>query len=186
MAKNTSNTTIIKIFCGLLMLVAAGASAQTLQPVPNVYLSAFIDRHKLGVIESTAQLKPVIATASVGYWVFDGVGLELEAGFGLANDSVRNLDVDFGSKLGANLRLESPPVEGFAAYALFGYVRTSYDTNVAGSRSSIALPGGRLAFGMTYAIRPQLLLDAAFSHHDYDSDTRINSFRFGVRYDLGS
>lgn len=182
MAKNI----IIKIFAGLLTLMATGASAQNLQPIPNVYLSAFIDRHTLGVIESTAQLKPVIATGSVGYWVFDGVGLELEAGFGLANDSVRNLDVDFGSKLGANLRLESPPVEGFAAYALFGYVRTSYNTNAGGSKSSIVLPGGRLALGMTYALRSQVVLDAAFSHHDYDSDTRINSFRFGIRYDFGS
>lgn len=172
------------------MLAPFSISAQSLQPplqsVSDLYLSAFFNRHSLGVVESSEQLKPTVASAAIGYWVREGIGLELEAGFGLTDDSVGNLDVDFQSKLGLNLRLESPHREGFAMYALFGYVRTAYDATVGGQQSSISLPGGRVALGLTYLINRQTVLDAAFSHHDYDGETRINSFRLGVRFDLGS
>ena len=105
---------------------------------------------------------------------------------GVVDDSVGSLDLDFDSGFGVNLRLESQPVSGFAAYAVFGYVRSSFDVSVDGFNSSITLPGGRLSFGMTYLINRYLHVDAGFSHHDYDGDTRINSFRLGLRYNIDS
>lgn len=168
------------------MLAPLGASAQWLESKPGVYLAAHLDRHSLGEADNSVELRPVVGSASVGYWVKLGIGLELEAGVGVVDDSVGSLDLDFKSHLGVNLRLESLPVSRFAAYALFGYVRSSYDVSVDGSSSSITLPGGRLSFGMTYMINPFLRVDAGFTHHDYDGETRVNSFRFGLRYDLDS
>ncbi len=168
------------------MLLPVGASAQWLEAKPGVYLSAFLDRQSLGESENSVELRPVLGSVSAGYWVRPGIGIELEAGVGLADDSVGSLDLDFESQLGINLRLESMPVSRFAAFALFGYVRSSYDVSVGGSSSSITLPGGRLSLGMTYLINPFLRIEAGLTHHDYDGDTRVNSFRFGLRYDLDS
>ena len=175
----------IIILSGLLALLPAGVSAQSFS-ASNIYVAGFLDRLSLGVDGSSAELQPLVAAASVGYWVLEGVGLELDVGTGVTDDSVGSLDVDFRSKIGLSLRLESPPAERFAAYALFGYARTSYRAEVNGASSSISLPGGRLALGLTWLVNSQFVIDGAFTHHDLDGDTRINSFRFGVRYDLGS
>ena len=77
-------------------------------------------------------------------------------------------------------------MERIAAYAAFGYARTAYRTSLNGTTSNISLPGGRLALGLTYVVSRQIAVDAAFTHHDLDGDTRINSFRLGVRYYPGS
>ena len=167
------------------MLAPLGASAQSIQTPPGLYFSGFVDRHSLGnETETASEIRPLVGSAVIGYWVRKGIGLELEAGVGLTDDSVADLDVDFNSEFAANLRLESPPRSGIAAYALFGYVRTSYDTSVNGFDSTITLPGGRIAFGLTFLLNSQLHVDAGFSHHDYDDDTRVNSFRIGMRFDL--
>lgn len=183
----------IIIVCGLLALLPAGVSAETFSRfVPqafstsNIYFSAFLDRQSLDVDSSSNELEPLVAAVSAGYWVFEGVGLELDVGTGVLDDSIGSLDVDFRSKVGISLRFESPPTERVAAYASFGFVRTSYRAEIGGASSTIVLPGGRLALGLTYLLRSQIVLDGAFTHHDLDGDTRINSFRFGVRYDLGS
>ncbi len=167
-------------FCAL-----AQQSGSQLQP--QFYLGANLDRFSLGNSSNTgdtnAELQPVIAMAQLGYWLRPGIGLELEAGAGVVSDSVGTLDLDFTSVMGANVRLESQPISRFAAYAVVGYVRSSYDLSSDGFDTSITLPGGRLAFGMTYILNRYLQLDGGFSHHDYDGDTRINSFRLGIRYE---
>ena len=167
------------------MLAPLGASAQFVKSGQGLYYSGFIDRLSLGTEDLTAsEIRPLVASGAIGYWVRKGIGLELEAGFGLTDDSIGDLDIDFNYGFAANLRLESPPISRFAAYALFGYVRTSYDATVDQFDSTIDLPGGRAAFGLTYLLNLQLRVDAGFTHHNYEDDTRINSFRIGLRYDL--
>ncbi len=185
------------MLCGLLSLLPAGASAEAfpggftkdfLKPfsMSNVYLSAFLDQQSLDAGGGSSDLEPLVAEVSAGYWFLEGVGLELDVGTGVADDSVGNLDVDFRSRVGLSLRFESPPAQRFAAYALFGYVRTSYRAEINGASSTISLPGGRLALGLTYIVKPQFVVDGAFTHHNLEDDARINSFRIGVRYELGS
>ncbi len=180
---------IIIVLCGVVafMPISKGmAQDASVLHMPKAYVSAFLDRHSLGLNDNNVELKPVVGSAAVGYWIRDGIGVELEAGFGVSDDSVGRLDVDHVSTLGASLRLESPPISRFAAYALFGYVRTSYDADTDDASSSVSLPGGRMVLGVTYMLTPKLVLDTAFTHHDYDKEVRINSFRLGVRFDLGS
>jgi len=191
------NKTLIRVAMTLsLILFSSGVSAQSgpcstagcgFAELPrNVYLSAFLDRQSLGVNDTNTQLRPVVLSGALGYWVLPGVGLELEAGVGVKDDTVGTLSVKFESKLAVNLRLESPPVNQVAAYAMFGYSRTNYDAVDRGINNSISLPGGRVALGLTYGLSRGILVDTAFTHHNYDRETRINSFRVGIRFDLGS
>jgi len=194
-ASDLAVITRIIILSGLLVLLPAGVSAQSFSlpsfsapsfSTSNIYVAGFLDRFALDVESSSNELEPLVATAAVGYWVLEGVGLELDLGTGVTDDSIGSLDVDLRSKVGLSLRFESPPAERFAVYASFGFVRTSYRAEFGGVSSTLSLPGGRLALGFTYAIRPQFVFDGAFTHHDLDGDARINSFRVGVRYDFGS
>ncbi len=169
----------------LLALVPFGGSAQNLQQDSQYYLSVFTDRQVLRVSENATPIRPIVVSASAGYWVRPGIGLELEAGFGIVDDSIGTLEVDTSSQLAASLRLESKPQGNFAAYALFSYVRSTYDASVDGLNSSLSFPGARLGIGLTYTVTPHWRADVGFTHHDYDGDTRVNSFRFGLRYDLG-
>ncbi len=153
---------------------------------PSAYLSAFIDRQSLGLIGSTVELHPLVASASFGFWVAEGIGLEVEAGVGVEDDTVGNLDLNFESTLGFGVRLESPPIDRVAAYALFSFIETSYEATVDGVSTSLKLPGGRMALGLTYRVSPNFFADASFTHHDYDEDARINSFRLGLRFDIGA
>jgi len=169
--------------CTLLML-PVGVSAQLSQS--NIYLSAFIDRQALGETDSAGEFNPILASAVVGYWVRQGIGLELEAGVGVSDDAVGDLDLDSSSAVALSLRLESQPRGPIAAYALLGYVRSSFDLSNSGFDTTITLPGGRIGLGLTWLVNTQLRVDAGFAHHDYDGDTRINSFRIGLRYDVDS
>jgi|GEM_PF-6379619 len=166
------------------MLAPVGASAQISQSFPNFYFSGFFDRLSLGEEETAGDIEPLAVTGALGYWVLEGVGLELEAGFGVTDDSIRNLDADLRSEFALNLRLESPPTRGLAAYVLAGYVRTSYELSVDDFSSTINLPGGRIAAGLTYLVNPFIHIDAGVAHHNYADDTRVNSFRIGLRYNL--
>lgn len=171
--------------CGVLGLMSATpavAQNPSYAQMPDVYFSAFIDRHSLGLIGTTVELHPVVTSAAVGCWLRDGIGVELEAGVGVADDNVGSLDVNFDSKLGIGLRLESPPVESIAAYAYFGYAKASYEVS---GGSSFDLPGGRMAAGLTFVVTQRITVDAAFNYYDYDDEARTNSFRLGVRFNMG-
>ena len=165
-------------------MLPLSVSAQLSQA--NVYLSAFVDRQALGETGNAGEFNPVLASAVLGYWVRRGIGLELEAGVGVGDDSVGDLDLDSSTAVAVSLRLESEPMGSVAAYALLGYVRSSFDLTSSGFDTTITLPGGRLGLGLTYVVNTQLRVDAGFAYHDYDGETRINSLRIGLRYDVDS
>ena len=177
--------------CALLVLmpVTSFAQQQSLvfgQDIGNFYATAFVDRVSLGVNDSSTELRPAVLSIAPGFWLREGIGIEFEAGFGFVDDSVGALDLDFDSALSVNLRLESPPSERFAVYVMGGYIRTTYTANLGGLRESLSLPGGRIGLGFTYHVSPRWVVDTSFTHHDYDNDTRINSFRLGIRLNAGS
>jgi len=151
----------------------------------GLYLSAFADRQSFDGLGGDPDLHPGVLSGAVGYWVAKGIGLELEGGFGIIDDEVGSLDLDTGSLLGLNLRLESPPADNYALYVLFGYVRTTFDAIDNGVESSLSFPGARLALGVTYRLTPLIVFDLAATHQNYEDNAHINSFRFGVRFDKG-
>lgn len=174
---------------GLLLVSGMASAQQKVYPgldVRNVYFSAFIDRYSLRLDENPVEITSVVLSGNAGYWIKEGIGLEIETGLGARNDSVGSLDVEFQSLLAANLRLESPPMRNTSLYLKFGVVRTDFEVSDANINESVTLTGGRAAIGITASIRRGIFVDAAFTHHNYDNDTRINSFRLGLRFDLDS
>lgn len=150
-----------------------------------VYASVFVDYQSIGIADGEIQT-PVL-TGVIGVWGWPGIGVEAELGRGLKEGDINNLALDVHSLSGLNLRFESPPTDGVAAYALFGLSRSNLDstfTSGVGGKKKNALRGARAAFGLTLRASSRFVVDASFSHHDYDDEVRINTFRLGLRYDF--
>ena len=88
-----------------------------------------------------------------------------------------------------NLRLESPPADGYSAYVQFGAARTEVDsrftTNTAGAaRSNItsSLTGFHFGIGLVLHINGWLAADAGVSRLSYEDDSGVNLFRIGLRF----
>ena len=150
-----------------------------------LYGAVFIDRQAIGI--SGEKFTTPLINAAAGWWFRPGIAAEIEFGKSLTDDSLNALSLEVFSLASVNLRLESPPTNRLAAYALFGFSRTNFDSSFSGSvnnRKKNSFRGARAALGLTMRITPQLLLDGAFTHHEYDEDIGINSFRVGLRYEL--
>lgn len=184
-----------RLFCTLLLVLlpALGNAApwrglSVLQGegtgVP-LYGSVFIDRQAIGISDS--RFNSPLVSAAGGWWFRPGIAAEVEFGRSLSDDSLNDLSLEVFSLMSVNLRLESPPTSGVAAYALFGFSRTNINSSFGGTvnnRKKSAFRGARAALGLTVRLAPRLILDGAFTHHEYDDDIGINSFRVGLRYEL--
>ena len=147
------------------------------------YASGYIDRQSLSL--ENVKVRPVVASASAGVWWFEGIGSEIELGVGMSDDSANNLEFDVSSQISLNLRFESDPINGVAAYALFGLTRSAFEsrfTSVADSAQNRDFRGFRGVFGLVFPLSQRWAVDAAFSRHEYDDGVGMNGFRIGVRH----
>lgn len=170
---------LILCLCVLLPSWSAAAGRTGLP----IYVAGYVDRDSLSL--EGAKVRPVLATATLGLWFFEGMGGEIELGTGLKDDSVNNLDFDVSTRLAVNLRLESPVINGVAAYAVFGVARSAFDTrfeSIAGSADNRSYRGFRGAVGLVFPISSRWGIDAAFTRYEYDDDLGVNGFRIGARY----
>ncbi len=171
---------LISLVSLLLLPSVSAAQAQ------SFYFSAFVDRQSLNI--SSSSFAPIVGSVVLGFWGWEGIGLEAELGGGLADSSVGDLDLEISSMAALNVRLESPPIDRIAAYVQFGVVRSNIDSRFSGPANSsldTTFSGPRLAIGLTFQLTPAWQFDAGFSRHEYDDDLGINSFRAGLRFSTG-
>ena len=166
----------------VLLLLSPWCIAAGSFSVP-VYASGFLDRQSIGL--SGQKFQPVVASAALGGWLYEGIGVELELGTAIQDDNVAALRLEPESMMSLGLRFESAPINGVAAYALLAVSAVSIDTRFT---SGTAAPddrhfrGFRGVFGLTFPLVPRWVLDAAFVRQDYDDDFAISGVRLGVRY----
>lgn len=148
-----------------------------------LYASAHLERQSISL--SSEKFEPLAASAVLGAWIYEGIGVELEFGTGLQDDDVATLALETGSHVAAGIRFESRPVGGVAAYALFSTSNVSVDSRFTSGNTANderTFSGVRAVFGLTFMVRPRLVVDTAFFHQAYDNDFDINGFRVGARY----
>lgn len=167
----------------LMLFLLPGWCLAGQSPALPLYVSGTVDRQALSL--ENIKVRPAVASASIGVWLFEGIGSEIELGAGITDDSANNLEFDVSSQISLNLRFESSPLNGVGAYASFGLTRSSFDTrfsSVAGSAQKQNFRGFRGVFGLVFPLSPRWAVDTAFSRHEYDDSLGVNSFRVGVRY----
>lgn len=149
------------------------------------YAAGFVDRQAVSL--SGEKFEPVIASITVGTWLFEGIGFELELGTGVREDNVAALEIGTESQVSIGLRLESKPVNGVAAYVLLaatGVTLNSRFTSGNAADRNHDFSGFRGVFGLTFPLSSRSVIDAAVSHSEFDDDFNINTFRIGARYVL--
>jgi len=164
---------------GLLLLAPALCAGQLRQAPESLYLSTFLERQMVSL--SNGRFSAGVAEISAGTWLWEGIGIEAEAGLGLTDDAIGSLEFQVKSQLAANLRLESPASGRVAAYGLLGYVRTRFSSGFSGVSEDDfkgVLSGYRFALGLTYQLDDRWQLDTGFTRHEYAQNAGINSVRF--------
>jgi len=74
-----------------------------------IYAAGFLDRQSISL--SGQKLQPVVASAVIGTWLYEGIALEAELGVGLSDDNAGTLAVDSESQLAVGIRFESAPIQ---------------------------------------------------------------------------
>lgn len=184
----------MKRFFAVIFLLCIPILAQSQSPTARAaerfYASAFLGWQTATINDSSFESR--MAQASLGVWLWDGIGLEGEWGASLTDDSISGLTLDVPSQVMLNLRLESPPSDGYAAFVQLGMARTEVDSrfstnSAAAGRGAVtsSLSGVHLGIGLVLHINRWLVADTGYSRLIYEDDSGVNLFRFGVRVTPG-
>ena len=166
----------------LVLLVFAGAARAV-----EGYGSASLGAAQFKIADTGYNLATL--NVSGGAWLWQGIGVELAAGFSLDDDTNGSLTLDSARTVSINVRLESPRADGYSIYTLFGVSSAKVDTvfsNLSGSNTGNSLTGGRITVGATAALQRRLQLDLGFSHYEFEDNIRQDSLHFGLRYEFGA
>ncbi len=152
-----------------------------------VTVSGFLERQSISL--SGEKFEPVLAGATLGAWIYEGIGIEIGYGASISDDTVASLALETNSQWSVGVRFESAPIDGIAAYALFAVssvsINSRFTAGVASSEDS-HFRGARGVFGLTFPLRSRWAVDAAFVRHEYDDDFGINGVRIGLRYNVNN
>jgi len=184
---------VSRLFAAIFLLsFPLVAQSQTLsgRAVERFYGSAFLGWQTVSVNDSSFDAR--MANAAFGVWLWEGIGLEAEFGTSFTDDSIADLRLDVPTQLMLNLRLESPPTSGYAAYVQLGAARTEIDSRYTTNTTTVgragltsSLTGAHLGIGMLLHINRWLVADAGYSRLIYEDESGVNLFRFGLRFTPG-
>lgn len=176
----------------LVLCVPLVGQAQTLsgKAAERFYGSVFLGWQSTSIDGSSFDTR--LANVAGGLWLWEGIGVEAEFGFGYSDDTISGLRLEVPVQTTLNLRLESPPTGGYSAFVQAGFAHTEIDsrftTNTAaagrGSLSS-SLTGFHAGVGLALHVNRWLVADAGFSRLLYEDDSGVNLFRLGVRISPG-
>jgi hypothetical protein len=181
-------------FFAVITLLCIPIVAQSQSPAERAaerfYASAFLGWQTVTINDASFDSR--MAQAGLGVWLWEGIGLEGEFGGSFTDDTVSGLKLDVPAQTMVNLRLESPPSDGYSAFVQLGLARTEvdsrYTTNAtAPGRGTLtsSLSGVHLGIGLVLHLNRWLAADAGYSRLIYEDDSGVNLFRFGVRVTPG-
>jgi len=140
-----------------------------------------------GVRHSELDFYPVIGSASLGAFVYPGIGFEAFFDGGLSPGVEGEFDLELTSATGLAARFQSPPVDGLSGYIVLGYVRFSLrqeENDRLGVRTvSEDFTGVRLSIGMSQELSrwPNLAVSAEYRNYYVDEDIQVDGLSLGLR-----
>lgn len=169
----------------LLLLLSAPATshaALTLEPYAGVGYEG--QRISIGDEDFDAsQLK-----LHAGLWLWQGIGIELELGKGLSDDTQNTLKLEHTRMLRYGVRLMTPPSpSNTVLYVLLSGATATLDMHT----GELAEPGENdfdgyhTAIGMGTQITPKIQLDISYNNYQIDESFDMSGVRFNVEYLFG-
>ena len=173
------------IFLLCLPILAQGQNLRV-RPLERLYGTVVVGGQTVSINDST--FETIIGGVGAGVWLWEGIALEGELATSFSDDRISALRLDVPLQFTLNLRLESPPADGYSAYVQFGVARTEIDSRftantLAAPQSTLnsSLNGGHFGIGMVLHINRWLAADAGVSRLIYEDDSGVNLFRIGLR-----
>lgn len=145
-----------------------------------------------GVDHTNLDFYPKFASATAGFFIRPGIGLEVFADRGLASDRKRGFDLEIESAYGVAVRLESPPIRRVSGYIVIGGVNYSVKqvaaaTGMLGSSSiSDDFSGVRFSIGFIERLErwENVLLSVEYRHYNADQPLQVDSLLLGLRLQM--
>lgn len=163
----------------LILPVQAGAN--------NFFLGVDHVWHYLEV--SNTRFKPTSSRVHLGFWMLQGIGLELRATQSLDRDTRHSLSFEISDSTSLALRFQSPRELLYSAYLLVGGTQL----NLKGSSQNTQFPGkerfqgGYAAIGLMRQLgQTDLALTLDYDRHFIDEDQQLEpaGWSLGLHYEF--
>lgn len=151
------------------------------------YAAGSVERQSISLTDEKFQ--PVVGSVVLGAWLYEGIGLEAELGTNLQEDNIATLAVESETQFSVGVRLQSPPINNIAAFALFSASSVSIASRFTSGnpdKETHNFSGVRGIFGLSFPVLRKWEIDAAYVSANYGDDFRVNGFRIGARYTINN
>ena len=141
------------------------------------------------VSHSELDFYPIFGTATLGAYVYPGIGIEIFGDTSVASDNDGNFEMDLQEAYGIAARFQSPPQNGLQGFIVVGMVNYTYDQQARASEGRLAstvneeFRGARVSVGVMQRLErfPYLQFTAEYRHYNADEPLRLDSIVFGFR-----
>lgn len=157
-------------------------------PVSRVY--ADVQWGVQAVRHSDLNFFPYFVTGTLGFWVFDNLGIETFGDLALQSDKNGVFELEIEEAGGIGLRFQSPPKRGFSLYLLAGYVDfqvTQVSRNVRGRhRVSEGFGGVRMGIGLAQRLRSfdSVLITGEYRNYYSEDEIQLDAVSIGLRVNV--
>jgi len=147
---------VAKMVCALALMTALGPlGADERYPSERVYVDAGLGIG--GVRVGELDFYPAFATATLGTFVWPGIGVEVFGDVGIREGRDDGFELEVPLAYGAALRFESPPDGGLSGYIVLGYaafeIEQALRREAAGGSIDETFGGARVSIGLTQRFR---------------------------------
>lgn len=143
-----------------------------------------------GVRHSDVDFYPIFGSVTLGAYVWPGIGVELFADRGIAEDEKRGFDLSLEEAEGAALRFRSPEDNGLSGYIVLGYVDFMIEQERADAGDDraleVELSGARVSIGVSQRLRAvdSLIVSAEYRNYYTEEDVRVDGLLLSLGWNL--
>lgn len=143
-----------------------------------------------GVRHSELDFVSPLASASIGTWLYPGIGVEAFVDVELERGADQGFEAGVSRAVGGALRLSSPSQDGLRGYIVLGYVdfTVAQQPTRGESRREIdeRFSGARLGIGLQQRLErvPGVLVGAEYRRFFVDEAIHVDGLVLGLRWDV--
>jgi len=142
-----------------------------------------------GVRNGDLDFVPKLASVSAGFYLRQGIGLEIFADGGVSSDRKDGFDLEIESAYGIALRLESPPVRRVRGYMVIGAVEytVNQESSATADIRSSAIDGDftglRIGLGISERLErwDNVIVSLEYRHYNADEPLQVDALLLGLR-----
>ncbi len=176
-----NNALILLIFC----LSAPAMSKAALTTAP--YAGAALERQTISI--DTNDFDSGLLLLHAGVWIWEGIGLELELGTSIFDDTQNAVSVEHKSLLRYGIRLQTPATpNNTLLYVLLSGASSKLNMQTGGDGvpGKSRFSGYHAGVGLATQLSAKVQLDLSYNNYQVDESIDITGIRLNVEYSFGA